>query len=529
MRTNKGGEEAVAFLDRLKHRYEKRNSVDETEIFPAEQNIIEEEIAVFKAGNTEDLEGFDKIEEMLKKDYSEYVKRKEEAGEPFDYSLNLYISQDKMTAYGCVFPPVLGGQDMNGEGLEEDANLEGIIHGLCSEAMEQIAARRLYYRIFVAARGTCPVEGMDGRIIDYIERRDKISVEADENNIVDFDRPEIFYHIKKGEVICRIEPATKGTDGCNVVGGALPASVGKPAKIPKGKNTVISKDGSVLLAERGGHIFYKEEAFSIENTLIIEEDLEGSSGPLEFMENITIIGNVGDGVSISTKGNVMIGGKVGAAEIKAGGNIYIHRGMDGKQQGRLIAEGTVKCRSLANTKVSAQGNIYANAIVQCDITTSSSVFVKGAKGILAGGVVRVKNCLEARRIGNISGRINLVFIGDTRFLKEIERIEKRITEIDQNLDKIARILFQIKNDLSKEKMETSYRLRQQRELYLKEKKGLVNQLSGIYADHGDKKVCYVKAENILPHTIVDYLGKKLAIKEPRDNCRIYFDGDLRFE
>lgn len=521
--------EAVAFLDRLKLKYEKRNTAEHTDDFPVAKDEMETEIQIFKEQYPEDWEAFLPIEGQIRKDYEDYVRLSGETEEALDYSLNLYISQDKMTAFGCVFPPVLGGRHMNRERLEEDTILEGINFGLCYKDMELVANGRWYYKIFVAARGTYPVAGMDGRIIDYIERHEKISVEANNEGIVNFDRPEIFYYIKKGEVICRIEPEKKGIDGSNVVGGVLPASVGVPAKIPKGQNTVISRDGSVLLAGRDGHIFYKDGAFCIESTMIMEEDLEGSANTLEFMENITIIGNVADGVSITTKGNVMIGGKVGAAEIRAGGNIYIHKGMDGKQQGCLVANGAIKCRSLANAKVSAQGNIYADSIVQCNVTTPNSIYVKGGKGILAGGVTRAEKCLEARRIGNKSGRINLIFIGNPKFLKEIERKENRIIEIDQNLEKIAKILAQIKNDFSKDKVETSYRLRQQKELYLTEKRGLTEQIEEIYLDHAEKGNCYVKAESILPHTIVDYLGKKLAIKEQRDNCKIYYDGTLRFE
>lgn len=519
----------MAFLDRLKSKYEKNFSAKRTDDFPAATDEMEIEIQIFKEQNPEDCKAFLPIEDQIRKDYRDYVRLSKKTETALDYSLNLYMSQDKMTAFGCVFPPVLGGRHMDVERLEEDIILEGINFGLCHKDLEQVANGKWYFKIFAAVRGTYPIDGTDGRIIDYIERHEKISVEANNEGIVDFDRPELFYYIKKGEVICRIEPEKKGIDGSNITGSVLPASVGVPAKIPKGQNTVISKDGSVLLAGRDGHIFYRDGAFSIESTMIMEEDLEGSASTLEFMENITIIGNVADGVSITTKGNVMIGGKVGAAEIQAGGNIYIHKGMDGKQQGRLMANGDIKCRSLANAKVTAQGNIYADSIVQCNVTTPSSIYVKGGKGILAGGVTKVEKCLEARRIGNKSGRINLIFIGNPKVLKEVERNERRILEIDDNLDKIAKILAQIKNDFSKDKVETSYRLRQQRELYIAEKKRLTEQIGEVYTGHAEKGDCYVKAESILPHTIVDYLGKKLAIKEPKNNCKIYYDGTLRFE
>lgn len=518
----------MAFLDRLKSMYEKRNAVEDMDIIQVAKDEVEEEIRIFKEKYPDDCEAFLPIESQIRKDYENYVRVSRETEEPLDYSLNLYISQDKMTAFGCVFAPILGGRHMSVEKLEEDIILEGINFGLCYKDMEQVASERQYFKIFVVARGTYPIAGMDGRIIDYIERHEKFSVEANNEEIVNFDRPEIFYHIKKGEVICRIEPKKEGIDGSNVVGGAIPASEGVPAKIPKGQNTVLSSDSSVLLAGRDGHIFYQDGAFCIESSLIIEGNLDGSVSTLEFMENITIIGDVADGVSITAKGDVMIGGKVGAAEIRAGGNIYIHNGMDGKQQGRLVADGSIKCRILANAKVFAHRNIYADSILQCDVTTPESVYVKGGKGILAGGITRAGKCLEARRIGNKSGRINLLFIGNSKFLMEIERKESRISEIDENLEKISKILARLKNDFAKDKVEASNRLRQQRGLYLAEKKDLTEQIEEIYLDQAGKGNCYVKAESILPHTIVDYLGKKLAIKEPKDNCKIFYDGTLRF-
>lgn len=514
----------MSFFDRIKSKSDnlhKKNSVSEEAPMNMKKELVYE-IQSFKEDSPKDYQIFQPFESFIKRDYEEYYKRCTLAENPLDYTLNIYVSADKMTAFCCLFPPVSGGKNVTEELLLEDLQLEGITNGIDRETLSLAAKSRQYYRIFVVARGNLPSDGVDGTIIDYIERRERVNTEPDKNKVVNFDRPELFYSIKKGEVICRIEPPKKGIDGYTVVGGKIPAKNGFSAKIPQGTNTIVSKDGSVLLAGTSGHVSFKDGAFSVDDTLVFD-NLEPASTPLDFMKNITVTGDVKDGVVINARGNVMIGGKVGAATIRSGGNIYIQGGMDGKNLGHLVAVGEVKCRNLANATVVARGNIYADSIVQSDVTTSGSVYVNGGKGVLSGGITRVEKCLEARKVGNQSERINLIFLSfNIKIQREIDKKEQTLSTIDSNLNKIAAILKQVKNVPSYNK-DTIAQLKKQKDLFLAEKTELTKQVDKIYSDSRDKRICYMTAENILPHTIVDYMGEKLAIKEPLKNCRIFYD------
>ncbi len=58
-------------------------------------------------------------------------------------------------------------------------------------------------------------------------------------------------NINKGEVICQQFRPVEGVPGRTVLDQEIPCKTGKEVRLPKGRNTEISEDGTQLLAVKG--------------------------------------------------------------------------------------------------------------------------------------------------------------------------------------------------------------------------------------------------------------------------------------
>lgn len=527
----------MSLFERLKSNAEsvlyKRNTEDSSSEADTEKRFIKN-ISVYKTEFPKDTEHLMWLKPSILKDVKAYQsgRHSDKDGTPARDAYNkTYISEDKMTAFICVFPPANGGADITKESLLEDLVLEGITYGIDYDLIGQIAENRHYLCMYAVARGTASTDGADGSIVDLFERNEKMVIQVGVDNIIDFEKPILFHRIKKGEAICRIIPPEAGDNGSNIFGWVFTGKNGIPAVIPQGSHTLLSKDKTVLLAEIDGDISFSGGVFSIENRLVIEGNLNDSSENIKFAGDVIVSGSVENHVEIHAEGSVIIGGQVGSAKIYAGGYIYIAKGMNGDGQGLLNARGDALCRVVENTKIAALGNVYATVINKCDITTEGSVYVTGGKGMLVGGTIRAAGSLEAKRIGNQSLCVNTISIGyNTRLNDYLKGFHSKTEEIDKTLDKIKKVKQQLVNnsDLSQERKEILQQMNQQEKLYLGEKNKLdLDRNQFLMSCKNDEKAT-LKAENISPLTIVTFRGKKLTINKEVDNCKVFYTGsDLR--
>lgn len=524
----------MSFFERFKSNAEgilnKKAADDPSNETDTEEKFLKN-ISMNKTDFSKDAEDLMRLKSLILKDFKSYQSGRypdKDGSKIKDAYVKIYISEDKLTAFLCAFPPLNGGAEITAESICEDLALEGIVYGIDHELIAQIAGGRLYLCMYAVARGSLPAKGKDGQIIDLLIRNEKMNIQVGKDNIVDFEKPILFHRIKKGEVVCRIMPPTSGEDGSSVFGLVHPGKSGSPTTIPQGKHTILSKDKTVLLAEIDGDISFGDGVFSIENRLVIEGDLAAPSERLEFAGDIIISGNVGDHIEIHAGGGVIIDGQVGAAAIHAGKYIYISKGMNGANQGILNAREDVLCRVMENVKVVTQGNLYANIVNKCDITAVGSVYIKGGKGMLIGGTTRVAGVLEAKRIGNQSLCVNSVSIGYNPDLNAfVKQINEKAGVIEKTLDKIVTAKQKLSSNpnISQERKEIFQQMSRQEKLYLGEKSKLELERSQYLDGCKNDEKSFVKAESIFPLTIVTFRNKKLTVSKENHNCTILYAGN----
>ena len=67
---------------------------------------------------------------------------------------------------------------------------------------------------------------------------------------VDYTALNLIHNVKQGQEICRLIKPTEGEPGRTVLDTEIPAKSGKSVPLPKGRNTEISEDGTLLVASR---------------------------------------------------------------------------------------------------------------------------------------------------------------------------------------------------------------------------------------------------------------------------------------
>lgn len=370
----------------------------------------------------------------------------------------VFVSADKMKAWIMVFPPVGGGElsrEMLEKSLEKNKVSYGADEGLIGRLSEE---EDRYFRLFLAAEGKEAVHGEDGYIVDHFSRVVERKFEVDEHDRVDYTSLNIVQNADKGDVICESVPATKGTPGMNVYGQELPGKDGKEAKLPKGRNTEISEDGTKLLACHAGHVEFGSEGFKIKTVLEIDSNVDYTTGNINFLGDVHIRGDVCNGFSVQAVGDITVDGVVESGTVEAGGDLVVVKGIVGDRDSVIRSHHDVYAKYIANSIVHVRGNLNTDSILHSDVYCDGEVKACSGKGTVIGGKIRAARGMEAKVIGSKSGSVTAVVLGGQPcanfekkiLLKEIEELEKEMKKLEKQPESPARTsrMNKIRLDLS---------------------------------------------------------------------------------
>jgi hypothetical protein len=156
------------------------------------------------------------------------------------------------------------------------------------------------------------------------------------------------------------------------------------------------------------------------------------------------------GFKLHAAGNIEVFGVVEGATLEAGGDVIIHRGVQGMSRCTIKAGGNVVAKFIENATVTADGYITADSIFSSNISAKGDIVVSGRGGSIIGGTVTSTTLIDATSIGTAMGAATTVEVGldpsVKERLKEIELLKKnKAAEIDK-LDQLV-VLFRKKQEL----------------------------------------------------------------------------------
>ena len=312
----------------------------------------------------------------------------------------LFTTADNLAAWLLVYPPLGSGREADRSMLEAELRKGGIRFGVNEEALDTIASDpNLYFHMHMIARGEAPVHGEDGRIEDLFSRDVKWAPKMSESGKIDYTELNLIQNVNKGETICNIIPPTQGTPGRSVLGQPIPNKPGKPATIPAGRNTEVSKDGASLLASATGRVEFSAQKFLVNPMLEIKGNVDYSTGNIHFLGDVTIMGDVCTGFNVKALGSVTINGVVEACRIETGGDLTIQKGVKGDNQAVIQSRRNLYAKYLENCDICVKEDLQSDCIINCNIFSDGSIYADAGRGVIIGCRIRAANSVYAKTVG----------------------------------------------------------------------------------------------------------------------------------
>ncbi|MFW6273420.1 MAG: DUF342 domain-containing protein [Halanaerobium sp.] len=384
------------------------------------------------------------------------------SGEEIKDKVEVEVSDDKLKAY-LRFEPGNKAEETSPAALKAELEKAGIVYGIKDYKLKKIAAERKVVEKELVAEGKEALKGEDGKLIYHFEEKEKQAGKLREDGTIDFHNLDLINNVQRGEKIITKTAPEPGEPGISVYGEEIAPPASKEAKFPRTKNTV-KKDDSIYAAT-DGQIIRRGKMVEIKDIYIVRGDVDLNTGNIDFVGSVKVFGNVKEGFKIKADGDVEIGGNVGAAEIKATGDILIKKGFLGRNKGKIKADGDFKARFVENGRVSADNVEVYQAIMHSSIRAKKNVVVKGGKGLLVGGKIMAQHLVEANIIGSSLATKTEIVIGlEPELREELKKNNNELSDIEENLEKIAKsmnTLNKIKEcgkKLPKDKLELFKRL-----------------------------------------------------------------------
>lgn len=358
-------------------------------------------------------------------------------------------AKDQLRATIQVFPPVDGGAHIGEKIIEEALAKAKVVHGIDSEAISRIIANREYMKTVQIARGTEPEDGQDAQIIFHYDRNQKKTDRSLTNlKRIDFKELNNIVNVKKGDLLIEKVSATPGKYGKSVLGKTLRQVKGKDFKIRAHKGTRKSEDGLRFYADTDGRVIYRNSELKVEPIYKVEA-VDSKTGNIRFVGSVLVKTIVEDGYTVEASGNIRIGGAVGAATIKAKGDVTIRGGVLGANNCNIISEdGNVCCKFIQDAKVDACNDVIVEEYCRnSEIHAGNSIIMASTnsdRGFVVGGQAFAQKKIVCNNVGSeVEAKTELVAGMDGKMIRQMADIRKIFKEDIAKLTTIRKAIVQL--------------------------------------------------------------------------------------
>ncbi|MBQ7558218.1 MAG: DUF342 domain-containing protein [Lachnospiraceae bacterium] len=451
-------------------------------------------------------------------------------------SCSYSVSEDEMTATARFYAGSPGAESMTEDEVLSDLKNKGIIFGIDRNVIHDLfTGGRQYCTDIIVATGKPAREGQDG-FVEYLFDTDmRAKPKLNEDGSVDFFHLDILRECKEGDILAVLHPADPGEAGETVFGKAVSPRDVKNAHLDYGRNVTVKDDGQSLVCAKDGHIEFISGRVSVSDVLLLA-NVNPATGDVDYDGNIEIEGNVASNYTVKASGNINVKGVVEAAEIIAGGNVIIARGMNGMGKGTINAGGNIVSKFLENVDVKAGGYVASESIMHCHVDAGTDIQVDGKRGFISGGRVSAKHMIHAKNLGSQMGGDTIVEVGNDPGVKgRLREIEERLLELQKTQKTVAPVISAWKQKLQEGQKLPPEKVQQIQALVktLVDSEKEAENLNEEYLELKDKvknvDTAYVQVhDDVYPGTRICIGDTSVTVKSPQSFCRFVRDrGDVR--
>ncbi len=360
---------------------------------------------------------------------------------PFAGWCDYKISQDAMKVTAVMYPAAAGMAEIDAKEVAADLNNLKVKFGINKDNINRMISEKMFFVPVEVAAGQAPVDGYDAVLTYNFNTVASSKPQVNEDGTVDFHKLDLINKVNKGDVVAEIKPENPGQNGMDVHGTVI-----KPKKVYRksfkySRNLKVSDDGHRLISLVTGHVSLRDDKVFVSDEYEIASDVNNETGDIDFDGNVHVRGNVLAGFKIRATGNVAVDGVVEGAEITAGGNIILQRGIQGMNKGILTAGGNIASNYIENATVKAGKDIDTDAIMHSKVTARGNIEIHGRNGYLIGGYVRAGNMISAKTIGSDMGTNTTIGVGtDPELVMEIDKLSKQIAKSAKDKEQLSQII-----------------------------------------------------------------------------------------
>ncbi len=350
------------------------------------------------------------------------------------------ISDDRMTVTVKFYAPSNNGGVMDLQEIVNDLFYQGVKAGIIRENIEGFLADRQYCQNYIFAKGQPAKRGEDAQIVYHFNTDLNMKPMVLEDGSVDFHNLNTISPVTEGQLLATLIKEVPGETGFNVIGDKIRPSDVRKRRLSAGRNLTLSEDRTKLYSNVSGHVTLINDTVFVSDVYEVE-DVGSATGDINYDGNVEIKGNVCTGFKVVAKGNIVVGGVVEGAELEAGGEIILKRGVQGGGRAKITARGNVVAKFIESATVSSEGYVHTNSILHSKVSARGEVEVGGKKGFVTGGIVRSASAVIAKTIGSETGSQTIIEVGMDPVVKErYISLGKEIAKMQAEMDKMYPVL-----------------------------------------------------------------------------------------
>lgn len=433
----------------------------------------------------------------------------------------VHVREDKLNAYLVI----RSNAQVTEQDVQEFLDELKICNGIQKNIIRGMCRQKIYDYPYLIAFGTPKVDGDGDRIIERYARVHKVNYDIEDNHL-NFRNLNYARNIRRNSIIADINIDYKGKDGLDIYNHVIKAREGRPlsTEIVLGENTGISDDGKHIISLIDGNLTFNQEkkCFEVFDTITIDGNVDRSIGNIDFIGNLVVNGNILDGFSIKTGGNLTVEGFVEHSKVVCGGDAVIKQGFIGNNQGSLETKGSVQCDFFENmVYVKADKNITTNMSIASNLYSLGNIKIEN-DGLLIGGESIAYKAIECVETGTEANTATSLMAGvDYRNYHTCLEKEEELEELQKKFENALKDVEYL------EERKQSYKLTEAEKQTLAESKETVKEvepqiialrqeivdLKNIFNEH-----CMVYISGAIhPLTKVTLVDKKYLYEHPESD------------
>lgn len=440
-------------------------------------------------------------------------------GEAIDSKLEIEISEDKFSASITISPSIHGGKSLTKENVLDLLYANGIKFGINEVTIWELIEKGKYFFKTVIANGTKPTPPQNSYIKLNFESSNKPTLIENQEGKVDFKEINMIKNVKQDSLIAEKIDSKPGSKGKNIFGDMIDPEEPKEMEWKLGENVYLDEEKRKLFSKIAGRPVVERDTTIRVDEICYLENVDYSTGNVDFPGTIIVEGTVADNFTLRTKGSLIIKKSVGRVFLFAEKDIVLSGGVMGRNGGVIESLQDVYAKFVEQGNLKAGKSIFIEeASMHSDLVAGESITIKGGRGELIGGESIAGKKISVSKLGAVvETKTNLVVGLPPEILDELRKMKAEILSHEEILKKAEGTIAKLtdpRKELNKDEKEMLKRLYEVQKKYKSLLENSNTQYETIVNSYESDEEAYVEIEkSIFPKVTINFGRGKIYQSE----------------